>query len=1854
MNTTGKQIEVAFNPFRDGELFASVPTTESQKEIWSSIEIDPDANLCYNESIRIVLKGELEVGTLEKAINETIARRDALRASFSNRGKDFMVGVHHPRPLPITDYTNYSQAEQKALINKKIAQSTQYRFDLHSGPVFVFELLKLKENEHILFLTGHHLICDGWSMALIVSDISRLYERIKSGLDAHLDDEVPRFFEHALNYQKQPVHKYWLDEFKEIPRPIDLPLDFERPGFRTYESRRIDFELKSSTVESAKTNASKQRKSFYQYLLSNFAVLVRDLSQQSDIVLGISSAGQSFYNEENLVGHLVHLLPIRLDVGSDKTFSELLEHTKNKMLDAFDHQDVTYAQILQSLKLARDPSRIPLVNIIFNVDQQYEGQGMEFKELDAHYESNPRHFENFEIFINATTLGNKCVLECQYNNALFKEETIRGWLAQFETLLDRFNEDCDRSLGDVSLEERVVPESKQTSTPAKKIDVSAQWVTSARQLWEEALEVEGIPESADFFTIGGHSLLGVDVCHEAFEKFGIKVTLKDLIQNPVLIEFAKLLEQNSGETSENHKIQKLNLDTHSLASSQKQTWFWEQTNPGTNVYHLPSAIKISTDTDHKQLEKAFLSIFEKHLSLRTKFLKNGVQKVVSMEEVRNGFNLETITTSFSELPSILKEMAKEPFDLSVAPLVKATLFDCASDGKVLFTMFHHIIFDGWSFDIFFRDLDLAYRGMELESEELDYLDFCAWQKDYLNEGRFESDLGILKDKLSAPLPVLNLPTDYPRPEKINPVAGEVCFEISKPLREKLANYCETRGVSLFSVFMGCFNQALMDYSRMDEVVVGIPVRGRNSSKLLNTIGYFVNASAIRTSRTQTPRESFELAKSEVALAISHQDVPFSEVVRALKLKDNPGRTAVYQAFFSFQDVSNRKAIFNGSEYSQINVSSPHSSTDLNMWVKSSKSKLEGGIYFREDLFKKESIEQFYNYLVDLLEFSVDSDEKNWKEFNSPSVMEKVSKINNTDVFDQESCHFVNLIDEVSLKYPNKIAVVGGERELSYQELKSMSDALAAELLEDGVQTGDLIGLTCDRSAMMMVALLGILKAGCTYVPLDPSFPRDRLEYMIKDSGARRLLVSDSYTELFSLDNVQVKLLSSIDYSKKLEFRPKVDPELAAYVIYTSGSTGKPKGVEVARSSVNNFLLSMRKSPGMKDSDTLLAVTTLSFDIAVLELYLPLISGGQLIVASKEATMDGKELVKLIKEHNVTIMQATPSTWRLMIAKNWAGESHFKALCGGEAFPKDLARKLCALVGEVWNMYGPTETTVWSTCKKVSLSDEVVSIGKPIDNTQVYILDDDKKLLPLGVEGHLYIAGKGLATGYFKRPELTCEKFVPDTVKGEGLMYQTGDVARILPNGELECLGRSDNQVKLRGFRIELGEIESVIAEQENVNESVVLIRPDHTGESRLVAYITVQDEGLHNQFDLQEQISQKLPNYMVPAVFIVMDKMPKTLNEKIDRKALPMPVSKKASRQTQTPAPKRVPAKKKQDSSSVETFKRIWMDTIGVTSCSEEDHFFDVGGHSLLAVDLFRELETQLNIDLPLSTLITNPTLGELIKVALPDSEVLEGPIDERPTGQQLFVPEICSSIVPIKPTGDETPIFIFHSVGGNVLNYMKVGPLCGDHPLFGVQAFGVDGKSSIVKGIPEMAQRYLDEIRLVQPKGPYILAGGSMGGLVAYEVGRLLLEQGEELEPIIMFDTFGPGLKLKNIKVSKRSRWQEYKFGIQWRLKKVKVKVQSLFLNTLGLPIPHNIRHFNVEVNNYESLWNYKVKEFYGDIALMRVPLTDDGCYKEAQMGWGEVVKGNIDTYYVNGNHNNFIESNEFPKVFKDVLANI
>lgn len=1045
-----------------------------------------------------------------------------------------------------------------------------------------------------------------------------------------------------------------------------------------------------------------------------------------------------------------------------------------------------------------------------------------------------------------------------------------------------------------------------------------------------------------------------------------------------------------------------------LSYNQRSLWFLHQLAPESGVYNISFAVRIQSDVDTSILIHVLQTLISRHPCLRTTYTTydgQPVQQISKYSEV----HFQTINASNwnrSDLNKHLAEEANRFFNLEQSPLLRVNLFTCYEQNHILLLTTHHIVCDTWSLGIILSELQVLYQAEKLNKTvympplSYQYATYVQWQAEMLVSSVSKELWRYWEHQLSGELPILNLPTDYPHPPVQTYQGASHTFNLSDKLTLQLKKLSQAEGVTLYMTLLAAFQVLLCRYTGQEDILVGSPSAGRTRREFKEIVGYFVNPIILRANLSDNPPFKTFLAqvRQTVLAAIAHQDYPFALIVEQLQMRRDPSRTPLFQVLFSMQQIqrfgeigdslapyeTEVKLDWGGLSLEPYPINQQEGQFDLILEIVQGKEAIFGVLKYNTDLFNASTISRMAGHFQTLLEGIVANPQQTISELPLLTESERYQLLvewNDTQAdFPQDKC-IHQLFEKQVEKTPDAIAIVFEDQQLTYRELNARANQLAHYLQTLGVKPETLVGICIERSLEMLIGLLGILKAGGAYVPLDPEYPQ-RLTYMLEDARVLVLLAQQSLKPLLSKLKIPVVCLDThwniIYQERKENLISNVQSNNLAYVIYTSGSTGKPKGVQISHQSIVNFLTSMQQELELTHQDTLLAVTTICFDIAALELYLPLICGSRVVLASRALTTNGSQLWQTLVDSNITLMQATPATWQLLLASGWQSNPRLKILCGGEALPKKLAAQLMDKGVSVYNLYGPTETTIWSTvCKVQSNQSNKQShessefIGRPIANTKIYILDSNLQLVPIGVPGELHICGVGLARGYRNLPELTAEKFISNPFSDEpaNRLYKTGDLARYHSDGSIEFLGRFDQQVKVRGFRIELGEIETVLAQHLNIVQTVVVAREDNLGDKRLVAYFIPIGEQVPTAGELRRFLNKKLPEYMIPSVFIPLTAFPLTPNGKVNYLNLPAPESFRPQLETAYVMPQ---------TEVEQIIATIWQQILQLENVGIYDNFFDLGGHSLLAVQMHSQLQATFGQKLLILDLFKYPTIHAL------------------------------------------------------------------------------------------------------------------------------------------------------------------------------------------------------------------------------------------------------------------------------------
>ncbi|WP_296188800.1 non-ribosomal peptide synthase/polyketide synthase [Pseudomonas sp. UBA1879] len=1103
--------------------------------------------------------------------------------------------------------------------------------------------------------------------------------------------------------------------------------------------------------------------------------------------------------------------------------------------------------------------------------------------------------------------------------------------------------------------------------------------------WRSLLGLEAVGRFDHFFELGGHSLLAMQLISRLRHEHNLSVPLRALFDAPRLVDFASRIVQ-----LEQPELQLELTPRHASRAvqsfAQQRLWFLDQLQPGGHAYNLPGAVRLRGELNEAALQSAFDGLTARHEVLRTRFVAGDDVPLQQIEpasavpiehlDIRHAADVET---AFHELA---QSFVKGPFDLSRSPVWRVALVRVAADEQRLLLCLHHMISDGWSVRVLLQEFSELYRAAverrppQLNPLPVQYADFAVWQREWLAAGEGERQLRYWREQLGDEHPVLELPGDRPRPAQQSYQGDRLLFGFDTAFSQRLRTFAKAEGVTPFMAILSAYQVLLYRLSGQSDLRIGVPIAGRSRLEVEGLIGFFVSTQVLRAevSAELTFHDVLALAKATTLGAQAHQDLPFEQLVEALQPDRSLSHNPLFQVAYDhqqrdFEPLAGLPGL--SAEVLPLDDGSSQFDLALNTWEDVDGS-LGGSWNYATDLFDHRSVERLHQRFVQLFDDLLARPEAAIGDFGLLDAQDRVQlvQVNGTarDRGD-ESLLVHRQFERLAQLHPEREALRCGDQVLTYSQLDQRANQLAHYLRGQGVGRESLVGVAALRSVEMVVALYAVVKAGAAYVPLDPEYPADRLRYMLEDAGIGLLLSHNAViNELPVVEGLQVLNLNRLALDDQPATAPVVEihPEQLAYMIYTSGSTGKPKGAGNTHGALFNRLAWMQDAYGLDASDAVLQKTPFSFDVSVWEFFWPLMVGARLVMAQPGDHRDPALLTALIKQHTITTLHFVPSMLAAFMAQDDLSscESLKRIVCSGEALPADLARETLQRLPNagLFNLYGPTEAAIdvthWTCTTEPGAS---VPVGRPIANLQIHILDSRLNPQPIGVPGELYIGGAGLARGYHQRPGLTAERFVASPFGHGERLYRTGDLARWRADGAVEYLGRLDHQIKLRGLRVEIGEIEAALLDHPAINEAVVVARQLATG-TQLVGYLVAR---AFDEEQLRTQLKQRLPEYMVPAYLVTLDRFPLSANGKLDRKALPEP----QLQQRDFEAPL----------SGVESeLAELWQDLLGIPQVGRRDNFFELGGHSLLVIQLVAQIRRDLTLELPLRALFESPVLADL------------------------------------------------------------------------------------------------------------------------------------------------------------------------------------------------------------------------------------------------------------------------------------
>lgn len=1315
-----------------------------------------------------------------------------------------------------------------------------------------------------------------------------------------------------------------------------------------------------------------------------------------------------------------------------------------------------------------------------------------------------------------------------------------------------------------------------------------------------------------------------------------------------------------------------------LSFAQERLWFLDQLEPGSAVYNVCQAVSMKGMLDLAALEKALGEIIRRHEILRTNFVAADGRAVQTVAATRS-ITLRVVDlsawrdgTAEEELQRRLQEESRRPFDFARDLLLRALVVRVNATEHTLMLTMHHIISDGWSVGILFRELATLYpvycagETPALPELPIQFADFVLWERDAVQSAALEKPLAYWKQQLRGPLPVLELPVDHPRSVAPMSRGAAQAVTLPKPLTNALKALGQQEGATLFMTLLAAFQVLLHRWTGQEDIVVGSVVAGRRKVELEKLIGFFVNTLVFRGDLKGNPtfRELLTRVRETSLGALAHQDLPFDRLVKELRPDRTLSRNPLFQVMFVLQNAPMSPMELPRLSLEPLEVDTGTTKFDLTLSMIELPQGLRAAFEYNADLFEPGTIARMLGCFQTLLEGIVAHPEHRIARLPllTPSERHQLLTGWNRTTSDYPRDRTIGeLFDEQVARAPQAVAVGFEGRELTYAELDERATVLAARLRASGVRPDVLVGLCLERSLELIVALVAIVKAGGAYVSFDPAYPKDRLAFMLEDTKAPVLITQASLkgrlpaerAEVICLDEAGGALGAGCPSAGGNGDGRGPTADSLAYVSYTSGSTGRPKGVCVPHRGVVR-LVKNADFARMGPAEVFLQFAPIAFDASTLEIWGALLNGGRLVVVPP-GPCSLAELGSLIEKRGVTTLWLTAGLFHQMVEEQLDSLHNVRQLlAGGDVLSvPHVVRALEQLPRtQLINGYGPTENTTFTCCHRITappLAGRSVPIGRPIANTQVYILDGQMQPVPMGVPGELYAGGDGLARGYLNRPELTAEKFVPHPFSPDpgARLYRTGDLARWLPDGSVEFMGRIDRQVKIRGFRVEPAEIEAILLTHPAVKECAVVVREDGSGTKCLAAYLVAKHAPAPAVDTWRPFLEDKLPEYLMPSSFTTLDTLPLNANGKVDTAGLPAFDGSRPELQHSYVAPR---------DAVEEQLAQIWRNVLGVHPIGVHDRFFDLGGHSLLAVRMVAHLEKQFGKKLPVSAIFQHRTIDQLAKLL-------------RDPGQR-YTP--ISSIVEIQGHGRRPPVYFVHGVGGGMFwGYSNLARHLGDdHPIYAFKSRGLEGLPEW-PSIEDMAANYLADLRAHQPQGPYLLGGYCFGGVVAYEMARQLEAGGEKVALLGLINCSPPNTeyerpnrrplawKLKFLRnifywigcFCFSWTWRERKDFMRWKLAVFRRKAtgtaappEQAQLDLTDLDELLNLADYSLK---QRELWQHHVRlllayrpgTYGGTVTLFRTRGHAFVTSFDENYGWSDLARGGLTIRLMPGGHGNILD---------------
>ncbi len=1398
------------------------------------------------------------------------------------------------------------------------------------------------------------------------------------------------------------------------------------------------------------------------------------------------------------------------------------------------------------------------------------------------------------------------------------------------------------------------------------------------RIFHEVMEDDSFGMPANFFELGGNSLQAARILTRLRNQLGINLSFSEFYAFSSIWELICSLDgRQSMGVADGLEIPACGqTEQIPLTFTQERTWFLVRSEPDNSSTHSPFALRLRGKLDANLLRKSLEMLIARNDILRTVFYeKNGSPYQKVLPHVNFHFyrvNLTKEQVPANEVRTRITDSNLESFDIYNAPPFRMTLYQLGREDYVLGIIIHHIIIDGWSAELFKRELVALYEQLsggkeaDLPAPPIRYADFACWQQSDVFEQHIRPQYEYWQKKLSGQGSVAELPADKVRPASKTSNAATLWLTLKDQPLERLQDFCRDQQTTPFSVLLSAFALALNYHTHQDVMRIGSFFANRSYEQVQSIMGPFINGVVLQVDLSGEPNfyELVQCTKDTVSEAQEHQEVPIEKVIELTKAERDRSQRTLFGVVFNFVNVPHCSLQPHGLQVDYFDFDAGTVTYDLNVELNRTEEGIQFGFEYNTDIYLKETVERLMHHFQLALEICLQDPAQKVAHLDllTQSEKEQLAQWNGARVPYPQDIPVQRLIEDQVKKTPQAVALQMGETTYTYYEMNYRANQLARVLLGQGLKREDLVGISLPKSPEMLIAMLAVLKAGGAYLPLDPDYPQEHLEYILTDANPA-LMITDLRNEHLPFDAHRVIRLR--DWQKQIAVEAGQDLDIPiqannlAYSIYTSGSSGKPKGVLIEHCPLVNFILSSQRYYHISAEDRVLQFASLNFDTSAEEIYPTLISGAALVMRTPDMLDSLPHFLQRCRDWGITVLDLPTAFWHELVlyldksAEPFPPDIRLVIIGGERVSPAHLATWHSLGLENVHldNTYGLTETTCVATRMRLTpqerkqYSQREVTIGKAIENVNLYVLDETRRRVPQGVAGELYIGGSCLAREYLNLPELTAERFLPDPFvdQSSARMYKSGDLVLWRPDGSLEYLGRSDEQIKIRGFRVEPGEIESVLLQYADVADAVVLKRADPSETEQLLAYL-VLDEGITlDEKALRAFLAKRLPKYMLPAFYKVMSEFPLTPSRKIDKNALPDPDWTHGITADEVECPQ-TPAEEK--------MLVIWQEALGRQGIGVLDNFFDIGGHSLLAARMMTEIEGQFKVPIPLVTLLEKPTIRELAETITSSGW--------KPSWK---------SVVNLKSGGSHAPLFLIHAVGGDILSYRRlvIHLREDDRPIYGVRSQGLGGIAEPIRRVEDMAAFYLKEMREIQPNGPYYLGGYSFGGTVAYEMAQQLVAAGEKVALLAMFDTvvlenmppdLQPGKAMMLLDQMERiwfviRKW----FGLSWPRKIEYFTKIIQFIKDRFKAFFKKEKYVNpqvrddqerwlrkppafqkVELANLEALRAYTVCPYPGKVTMFKARQREWSEMVHPEPLWRKLTDGQLDVYDCDGNHSSIL----------------